>query len=348
MSKIVYVTLAALALWGAAANVYAASPTVAGSYDLWDAAGLMFFTEVITSPNGIAVFHWGTFETEASLGTVAVMKNAGDPYVAVGVRTAALNGDWSKIAISREIQVFGPPKEVVPATYADFVDDTEKVAREIGVQPEEVAAATYRDDFIGIGRVSRPVIVDLGTGAETPLAVAGGDFLYWLNDDELVVGRETSGHGRVGLGTREAIKYDVRSGESETFASEDLTPLLNERCTVGVSDVVSIYLPGGHVRPGYLNPPYTSEDWRLLPAACKPEREEPAPPVVVPSRGGQFQNDERAFYWLPAAGGPPVKVADGIPLAASDDGVWLLVMRFNHIYDPPLPDDLYGLRLAWQ
>ncbi len=322
MGKAVYVGLAALAVWSAGADAHAASPVVAGDYDLWNAAGLMFLTEVTTSPNGVAIFHWGTFESEANLPNVAVMKNAGDPYVAAGVRTAALNRDWYKIAVSREIQVFGPP--------------------------EEVAAATYADDFRGIGRVSRPVIVDLETGAETPLAVAGGDFLYWLNDDELVVGRETSGHERVGLGTMEAIKYDVRNGEREPFAFEDLTRLLNERCTVGVTEVDSIYYPGSYARPGYLNPPYTSKDWRLLPAACISEREKPAPPVAVPSRGGRFENDEGTIYWVPAAGGPKAKVAAGNALAASDDGVWLLVIRFDHTYDPPWYERFYGLRLAWQ
>jgi hypothetical protein len=348
MSKAVYVGLAAVALWGAAANAYAASPAVAAEYRLWRPGG-NYLTEFMTSPNGLAVFQWHTVENEAFLGDVAVMKDAGDPYVAERVRTAALNGDWSKIAIGRELKVFGPPEDVAANTYAEFVDETEKVAREIGVQPEEVAAATYGDGFIGISRVSRPVIVDLETRAETPLAVAGGDFLYWLNDDELVIGRETSGCACVWQGKMEAIKYDVRNGEREPFASEELAALLNERCTVGVTGVDSIYYPAPYAKPGDLSPPYTSKDWRLLPAACIPKREKPAPPVAVPSRGGQFQNDKRAIYWVPAANGPTVEVASGNALAASDDGVWLFVgsePEFANGY--ATFEGFYALRLAWQ
>jgi len=308
MSKGVYVGLAALALWGAGADADAASPTVAAEYR-WGPFG-NFLTDVTTSPNGVAIFQWHKFENEAFLGTVTVMKNADEPYVEFGLRTAALNGDWSKIAIGREI-----PVDVPREPGGELVDETERVAREIGVKPEEVAAAIYSDDFRGVGRVSQPVIVDLETGVETPLAVAGGDFLYWLNDDELVIGRETSGHRCEGFGTMEAIKYDVRNGERETFASEDIPPLLNERCT---------YADPYYTEPGY-SPPYTSKDWRLLWPACIYGLAEPAPPVAVPSRGGQFQNDEGAIYWVPAAGGPAVEVAAGEALAASDDGVWLFV-----------------------
>jgi hypothetical protein len=359
VSKTVYLGLSALALWGAAANVYAVSPTVAGEYYLWGAYGY-FVADVTTSPNGRAVLLWHTFENEAFTGTVTVMKSAGDRYVAEGTRTAALNGDWSKIAISREIQVFGPPEDNPCANYSDFVDDTEKVARQIGVQPEEVAAATYSDDFRGVGRVSQPFIVDLETGAETPLAVAGGDFLYWLNDDELVIGRETSGHECVGYGSLEAIKYDVRNGEREAFPSEDLPPLLNERCTVGAGDEVSIYY-GPYLHPGYLNPLYTSKDWRLLPAACKSELGKPAPPVALPSRGGQFESDEGAIYWVPVAGEKEVKVAAGEALAASDDGGWLFVRsereftpRYYTVDGVRVRDDIvtfegfYVFRLEWQ
>jgi|GEM_PF-936878 len=340
MSKIVYVTLAALALWGAAANAHAASPTVAGDYDLWNPAGLMFLTAVITSPNGLAVFHWGMYESEANLPRVAVMKNAGEPHVAFGIATAALNGDWSKIAVGRVLRV----AEAYEGE-REFADDVEKVAREIGVHPEEAAAAIYGDGFKGCSWVSQPLIIDLGTGAETPLAVAGGDFLYWLNDDELVIGRETSGAKYAGFGSVEATKYNVRNGERETFPSENLRPLLDERCT-------ALY---PYTRPGSLNPPYTSKDWRPLQPACwgwyykleRDELEKPAPPVAVPSRGGQFENDKGAIYWVPAAGGPTVKVAAGEALAASGDGVWLYVSRQDLTRDSVWPEGFYALRLAW-
>ncbi len=346
MSKTVYVGLAALALWGGGTNARAASPVVAAEYSLLGPHP-NFVTDVTTSPDGVAVFQWGTFEHEPFPGEVAVMKNAGEPFVASGLITVALNRDWSKIAISWVYHVTGAagPEE-------EYADDIEKVAREIGVQPEEVDAASYGDGFKGDSWVSRPVIVDLETGAETPLAVAGGDFLYWLNDDELVIGRETSGLRCEALGTMEAIKYDVRTGERETFPSEDLPPLLNERCTVPIRDA----------QPGYLNPPYTSKDWRLLPAACCYELDKPAPPVAVPSRGGQFQNDEGAIYWVPAAGGKAVKVAAGEAVAASDDGVWLFVRSepeikwvYRTIDGVPVQewecekfDGFYALRLAWQ
>ncbi|UCE27959.1 MAG: hypothetical protein JSW52_04175 [Candidatus Coatesbacteria bacterium] len=341
MNKIVYVTLAAVALWGAYANAHAASPVVAGDYDLWNPAGLMFLTAVITSPNGLAVFHWGMFESEANLPRLAVMKNAGEPLVVFGIATASLNRDWSKIAVGRVLRVSGAYEGE-----REFADDVEKVAREIGVQPEEAAAATYGDGFKGELWVSRPVIVDLETGAETPLAVAGGDFLYWLDDDELVIGSETSGGKCVGFGSVEAIKYDVRNGEREAFPSEDLRPLLNERCT-------ALY---AYAQPGSLNPPYFSKDWRSLQPACcgwyykleRDELEKPAPPVAVPSRGGQFENDEGAIYWITAAGGPAVKVAAGEALAASDDGVWLFVVRFDDTHDSPWPERFYGLRLTWR
>jgi hypothetical protein len=260
---------------------------------------------------------------------VAVVKHADEPYVAYSVTTVALNGDWSKVAIGHELEVSDPRD-----ADAVFDDDVEKVAREIGLKPEEVAAAIYYDDFVGIALISQPVIVDLETRAEKALAVAGSDFLYWLNDDELVIGRLVSDGESVSM---EAIKYDVHTGESETFASEDLPPILEQRS------------PNG--------PPYVSEDWRPLDAEIVwywqyeeelDEPEELAPPVVVPSRGGQFENDEWAVYWVPAAGGPAVKVADGNALAASDDGDWLFVIRFDHIHDPPWPEQFYGLRLEWK
>jgi hypothetical protein len=342
MNKIIYIGLAALALWGAGANAHAASPTVAGDYDLWDPAGLMFLTAVITSPNGLAVFHWGMYESEVNLPRVAVMKNAGEPRVVFGIATASLNGDWSKIAVGRVLRVSGAYEGE-----QEFADDVEKVAREIGVQPEEAAAATYGDGFKGELWVSRPVIVDLGTGAETPLAVAGGDFLYWLNDDELVIGRETSGGKCAGFGSVEAIKYDVRNDEREMFPSEDLRPLLNKRCDA--------YYYYGLLSS--LAPPYFSKDWRPLQPACwdwyydfeRDELEKPAPPVAVPSRGGQFENDEGAIYWVPAAGGPTVKVAAGEALAASDDGVWLFVRsgpEFENGY--ATSEGVYVYRLEWQ
>jgi hypothetical protein len=148
-----------------------------------------------------------------------------------------------------------------------------------------------------------------------------------LNDDELIIGRMVWGEEG---GSMEAIKYDVRNGERETFASEDLPPLLNQRTTHG--------------------PPYISEDWRLLPAACESGGYigKPAPPVAVPSRGGQFQNDEGVIYWLPAANGPAVEVAAGNALAASDDGVWLYVSRQDLTRDSVWPEGFYALRLAWQ
>ncbi|UCE27957.1 MAG: hypothetical protein JSW52_04165 [Candidatus Coatesbacteria bacterium] len=333
MNKIIYVTLAALALWGAGANAHAASPVVAAEYDLLGPFGNSFF-DVTTSANGLAVFRWDTFEHEPFPGVVAVMKNAGEPFVASDLITVALNSDWSKIAVSWVYHITGAagPEE-------EYADDVEKVAREIGVRPEEVDAASYGDGFKGDSWVSRPVIVDLETGAETPLAIAGGDFLYWLNDDELVIGRETSGLRCEALGTMEAIKYDLRTGESETFASEDLPPLLNERCTV----------PIRNAQRGRLNPPYTSKDWGTLPAACIYGLDEPAPPVAVPSRGGQLESDEGAIYWVPAAGGHPVKVAAGNALAASDDGVWLFVRSEPEpLWDWFTVEGFYALRLEWQ
>jgi hypothetical protein len=294
------------------------SPTVAAEYR-WEASG-NFVTDVTTSPHGFAVFQWSTFENEPSTGRVTVVKNAGEPFVVEGIRTAALNGDWSKIAIGREIQV-----DVPHEPGGELVDETERVAREIGVPEEEVDAAMYADGFRAVGRVSQPFIVDLETGAETPLAVAGGDFLYWLNDDELVIGRETSGYRAAPCGSMEAIKYDVRNGERETFPPENLRPLLNERSAVGVTGTTSIYRWRENAEElGYL-PPYTSKEWRILLAACAADLEKAAPPVAVPSRGGQFENVEEAVYWVPAAGGPSVRVVGGNALAASDDGVWLFV-----------------------
>jgi hypothetical protein len=331
MGKTIYVGLAALAVWGACANAHAASPVVAAEYDLcWSTN--FFAGDVTTSPNGVAIFRWSTFDCGVNNGAVAVLKNTDEPYVAYSVITAAINEDWSKIAIGRELEVFDPR-----GVDTEFVDDIERAARGIGVQPEEVTVALYSDEMVGFLLVSQPVIVDLETRVETPLPVAGSDFLYWLNDDELVIGHMINGVLALTQGSREAIKYDVRSGEWEAFAWEDVEPLVSEQ------------RPYGH--------PYTSKRWRPLDAEIIRNRQSeheldepknPAPPVAVPSRGGQFESDEETIYWVPAAGGPKVKVAAGIPLAASDDGVWLLVMRFNHIYDPPLPDDLYGLRLAWQ
>ncbi len=328
MSKTVYVGLAALAVWGAGTNAHAASPVVAAEYGLCSPSS-HFAADVTTSPNGVAVFQWDTFDTGVRDGALAVVKNADEPYVEYGVTTAALNRDWSKIAIGRELEVSNPLE-------ADtvFVDDVEKVARKIGVQPEEVIAALYDDGFVGISLVSQPVIVDLETRAETPLPVAGGDFLYWLNDDELVIGHMVLGVRPV---SREAIKYDVRSGERETFAWEDVEPLVNE------------HRPRGH--------PYTSKGWRPLNAEIvwywqyEEELEEPeelAPPVAVPSRGGKFENYEGAVYWVPADGGPAAWVTTGNVLAASDDGDWLFVIRFDDTHEPPWPDRFYGLRLAWQ
>jgi hypothetical protein len=147
----------------------------------------------------------------------------------------------------------------------------------------------------------------------------------------------------------EAIKYDVRNGERETFPSEDLRPLLDERCT-------DSYFFSYYGQPSSLNPPYASKDWRPLQPACwgwyykleRDELEKPAPPVAVPSRGGQFENDEGAIYWVPAAGEPAVKVAAGEALAASDDGVWLYVSRQDLTRDSVWPEGFYALRLAWQ
>jgi hypothetical protein len=332
MGKTVYVGLAALALWGAGANAHAASPVVIAEHGLcWPTSH--FAGDVTTSPNGVAIFRWSTFDGGVFDGAVAVMKNADEPYVTYSVITAALNEDWSKIAIGRELEVFDPR-----GADTVFVDDIERVARGIGVQPEEVTAALYSDEMVGFLLVSQPVIVDLETRVETPLPVAGSDFLYWLNDDELVIGHMKNGVLDLTQGSREAIKYDVRSGEWEAFPWEDVEPFVSEQ------------RPYGH--------PYTSKGWRPLDAEIIRNRQyehelnepkDPAPPVAVPSRGGRFESDEETIYWVPAAGGPKVKVAAGIPLAASDDGVWLLVMRFTRIYDSPTPKDLlYGLRLAWQ
>jgi hypothetical protein len=346
MGKAVHVGLAALAVWGAGASAHAASPTVAAEQHFrqaWPSSD--YVTEFMKSPDGLAVFQWEASEEQVYRARAAVMKNGGDHYVrfCTDINTAALNGDWSKIAVGQELDItFRDETETVLAYY------TEKVARKIGVPREEVADATYVYTTTGARKISQPVIVDLETRAETPLAVAGADFLYWLNDDELVIGRETSGHRCVGSGSMEAIKYDVRTGEQEPFPLEDLTPLLNKRCTVGVKGVDSIYYPGRFVRPGYLNPPYTSKDWRLLPAACAANLEKPVPAVDVPSRGGRFENDEGAIYWVPAAGGRTVKVADGEALAASDDGVWLFVTRPNTYWDPPWVVVYSVFRLTWQ
>jgi hypothetical protein len=328
MNKIVYVALAGLALWGACAKVHAAPPVVIAEYGLCSPTS-HFAADVTTSPDGVAVFRWDTFDTGVRFGAVAVVKNADEPYVAYGVTTAALNDDWSMLAIGRELEVSNPLE-----ADAVFDDDVEKTAREIGVQPEEVTAALYDDGFVGIALVSQPVIVDLETRVETPLAVAGSDFLYWLNDDELVIGHMVSDVRPVSW---EAIKYDVRTGEQEAFAWENVEPLVSEQ------------RPYGH--------PYTSKGWRPLDAEIiwywqyEEELEEPeelAPPIGVPSRGGQFENCEEAVYWVPAAGGPAAWVTDGNVLAASDDGDWLFVIRFDDIHDPPWPDEFFGLRLAWQ
>jgi len=329
MGKTIYVGLAALAVWGAGANAHAASPVVIAEYGLCSPSS-HFAADVTTSPNGVAVLQWDTFDTGVRDGAVAVVKNADEPYVAYGVTTAALNEDWSKIAIGRELEVSNPLE-----VNTVFVDDVEKIAREIGVRPQEVIAALYDDGFVGIALVSQPVIVDLETRVETPLAVADSDFLYWLNDDELIIGRMVSDGESVSM---EAIKYDVHTGESETFASEDLPPILEQRPTGG--------------------PPYVSEDWRLLDAEIirnwqyeekLDEPKNPAPPVAVPSRGGQFENDEEAIYWVPAAGGHPVKVAAGNALAASDDGVWLFVISEPEpLWDWFTVERFYALRLEWQ
>ncbi|UCE27958.1 MAG: hypothetical protein JSW52_04170 [Candidatus Coatesbacteria bacterium] len=344
MGKTIYVGLAALAVWGACANAHAASPVVVAEYGLCSPTS-HFAADVTTSPDGVAVFQWDIFDTGVRRGAVAVVKSADEPYVAYGVTTAALNRDWSKIALSHELLVSD-------LRYADTasVDDIEKVAREIGVQREEVIAALYDDGMVGFLLVAQPVIVDLETRVETPLAVAGSDFLYWLNDDELVIGRMSSGVAwGVCCGFMEPIKYDVRTGERETFAFEDLAPLFGERCTE--------WWAKSSPRPDNLRRPFTSKDWRPLGAEIVwywqyeeelDEPEELAPPVVVPSRGGQFENDDWAVFWVPAAGGPAVWVTAGNVLAASDDGDWLFVIRFDDIHDPPWPDEFFGLRLEWQ
>jgi hypothetical protein len=331
------------------------SPTVTAEYRLWEHPG-NYLTEFKTLPDGLALFQWRTFENEAFGGKVAIMKNDGEPFIAEGLRTAALNGDWSKIAIGRVI-----PVDVSPEPRGELVDETERIAREIGVPVEEVKAARYSDGFRAVGRVSQPFIVDLETGAETPLPVAGGDFLYWLNDDELVIGHETSGRQCIWQGSLEAIKYNVDTGEREPFAIEELTQLLNERCTEGITEVDSVYRPASYADPGDLSPLYTSKDWRILPAACVSELGKPAPPVVVPSRGGQFENSEEVVYWVPAAGGPRIRVGGGNALAASDDGVWLFVRskreftpRYYTVDGVRVRDDIvrfegfYVYRLAWE
>lgn len=281
----------------------ASTPHVAAEYPLrvrwWPPAYMAAAND--DAGGALAIFVWKTFEGEPFAGTVAFMRGEAPPFELSGVWSAALDERWERMAVGEEV-------EVVDNTVEPPFSRTNSLCRELDVNAAALEAALYYDGFAGNAYVTRPVIYELGSGAREALPVAGGDFIDWAGASRLVVGREVGGSKTPTASALELYGYNLENG-SVTFLAgrEEFLAKL-----------------GGKLSADVRSSPYLPAAWRLAPT---PPEEAGAsfPKVMVPARNGFFENGDGGFSWR-AEGGERTFIGEGVVVAASGDGSWVVTL----------------------
>lgn len=293
LTVVAFATLASLA--------GASTPRVAAEYGLRAPLAPATFVAAAVSPAGdaLAVFIWPTFEGEPYPGAVALLKGEGAPLELNGVWSAALDERWGRLAVGERV-------EVVDNTLEPPFSRANLLGRELGMDAASLEQSLYYDGFAGNGYVTRPVIYDLESDNREPLPVAGGDFVDWVGESRLVIGREAGAAKTPGVSALELYGYNLENRAVTRLAGADeAAAKLGERLSADVR--TSPYLPAA---------------WRLAPAPGAGVSRS-AIKLAVPARGGSFENGGNGFSWRPD-GGEPVFVAKGVVVAVSGDGTWVV------------------------
>lgn len=311
LTVIAFATLASLA--------GASTPRVAAEYRLRAPLAPAMFVASAVAPAGdaLAVFIWPAFEGEPYPGVVALLKGEAPPLELNGVWSAALDERWGRLAVGERV-------EVVDNTLEPPFSRANLLCREFGMDAASLERSLYYDGFAGNGYVTRPVIYDLESDNREPLPVAGGDFIDWVGESRLVLGRETGTGKTRGVSALELYGYNLENGAVTRLAGVDeAADKLGERLSADVRDS-----------------PYLTAAWRLAPTPAE-GKSRSAIKLAVPARGGAFENGGNGFSWRPD-GGEAAFVAKGVVFAASGDGSWVVA------YGGDEGGGVTAYRLAWR
>ena len=280
----------------------ALAPRVAAEYGLRAPRAPATFVATAGNAAGdaLAVFIWPTVEGEPYPGTVAVLRGEGAP-LAVGERV-----------------------EVIDNTLEPPFSRANLLCRELSTDAASLERSLYYDGFAGNGYVTRPVIYDLESDTRKALPLAGGDFIDWVDESRLVIGREVGTAKSPGVSALELYGYNIENRSLTRLAGVDeAADKLGEKLSADVRG--SPYLPAA---------------WRLAPTTGV-WKNRSAIKIAVPARGGSFENGGNGFSWRPD-GGEPAFVTKGVVVAASGDGTWVVTYGSND--NKPIN----ALRLEWR
>jgi hypothetical protein len=311
--------LAVVAFAAVAALAGASTPHVAVEYGLRvpRAPATFVATTANAAGDALAVFIWPTFEGEPYPGAVALLKGEAAPLELNGVWSAALDERWGRLAVGERV-------EVVDNTLEPPFSRANLLCRELGMDAASLERSLYYGGFAGNGYVTRAVIYDLDSDTREALPVAGGDFIDWVGESRLVLGRETGPGKTCGVSALELYGYNLENGAVTRLAGADeAADKLGEKLSADVRD--SPYLPAA---------------WRLAPTPGEGASPS-AIKLAVPARGGSFENGGNGFSWR-TDGGEAAFVAKGVVVAASGDGTWVVA------YGGDQGGAVTAYRLAWR
>lgn len=303
-----------------ALRVRASTPYVAAEYPLrvrwWPPAYMAAAND--DAGDALAVFIWKTFEGEPYAGAVAFMRGEAPPFELSGVWSAALDERWERVAVGEEV-------EVIDNTVEPPFARTNSLCRELDINAATLEAALYYDGLAGNGYVTRPVIYELDSGAREALPVAGGDFIDWAGASRLVIGREVGGSKTPTASALELYGYNLEYGNLTFLAGRDeFLAKLGRKLSADVR-----------------GPPYLPAAWRLAPTP--PDGPGASlPKVMVPARDGFFENGDGGFFWR-SEGGEPTFIGEGVVVAASGDGTWVVTLAGGEGVRP-----VTARRLEWR
>lgn len=296
-----YLLIAAFVASAVGPRAFAGTPAVAAEYELDLNLEGNARVALTVGDAGLAVFAWNTFENEPFPGGLAVMVGKHKPLVLPGVWSAALDGEWKRVAVGEQVKIVD---NTVDPPYSRM----ELYCRTLKLGAADIEGMMYYDGFAGNGYVTRVVTYEVG-GKREPHAFVGGDFLDWAGDDGLIVGREIGNNKTPGVSGLALYGYELGTGAA-TFLGEGVEANAKLAGKLSADVRASPYLPaawsavaGLGVQPGFL-----------------------PPSIEIPSRGGSFENLEGATAWMGADNSVKV-VGNGLVVAVSRDGTWVLGVR---------------------